>query len=493
MGAFLVMVTLAAIIFTPAYFIAKFAADSYTLRTDDSETLGLTPPKPLSGNSFLAEGNRLARGNGSPIPFFGRKWATAKRRVVLHGPHVNSKRATTPPHRTTRNPKKEYNPSLGGQYPVQLLCFFGATFDGPWPTGLCSHLAYSGSTLSMGNSWVQLDERPAAQRAFRDFLALKERDEGKYDGHSQLVLGVSDPPTKLGAKDTSDSWPLAFAEQVRARDLALRAAEWLGSRHLDGLALLGQRLDPARVDVYITILKEFRTAFSGKLLLLFSIYWNYDFEKKGKHLFLEPRIKELVRLADFTLLETHVPPHRESECNTFLPNSFSRSAQVANHSAFFMNPLLEWMDRAVDELGQSSVCFTMTLAVMRFLLPRGHSRFGEPCQDFYPASYMQNCRLWEDVRFDSSSAANYAEVPFQSGMSYHRLDTFDNIASLDVKLESILSQFPRLCLALVHVDLDDYLGACGNGHGPYARLSSAQDVLRRFVATAQFYVDLRRR
>ncbi|XP_077564489.1 uncharacterized protein LOC144179947 [Haemaphysalis longicornis] len=329
--------------------------------------------------------------------------------------------------------------------------------------------------------------------AFRRFLALKEKQEGKRYGHSQLVLGVSDPPTKLGAADTSDSWPLAFAEQVTARELALRAASWLGKRHLDGLAFLGQRLDPERVPIYITILKEFRAAFSRKFLLLFSVIWLHNIENRVKHFFLEPRVKKLLRLADFTLLETHIPPHRDGECSTFLPNAFSRSAQDANHSTFVMNPLLGWMDRAADQVGQGSVCFTMTLAVMRFLLPRKHAHFGEPCQDFYPASYMQNCRLWEDIRFDRSSAANYAEVPFKPGMSYHRLDTFDSIASLDTKLENIRSQYPRLCVALVHVDFDDYLGTCSNGRGPFARLSAAHDVLRRFVVTAQFYVDLRRR
>ncbi|XP_077484756.1 uncharacterized protein LOC144094716 [Amblyomma americanum] len=101
--------------------------------------------------------------------------------------------------------------------------------------------------------------------------------------------------------------------------------------------------------------------------------------------------------------------------------------------------------------------------------------------------------MWENVRFDSSGAANFAEVPGKAGMSYYRLEAYDSVASLDIKLESILSQFPRLCVALVHVDFDDYLGACSDGRGPFTRLSSVHEVLRRFAVTAQFYVDLRRR
>lgn len=238
--------------------------------------------------------------------------------------------------------------------------------------------------------------------------------------------------------------------------------------------------------------KELRTAFSGKLLILFSIFWLYDMDNRVKSLFLERRIKELIRLTDFTLLETHVPPHKEGECVTFLPNSFSRSPD-SNRQTFTMNAVLAWMDRAASQVDQGLVCFTLTLAVIRFLLPLEHTGFGETCQDFYPVSYMQHCRRWENVRFDSSSAANYAEVPGKGGMSFHRLEAYDNVASLDIKLESILSRFSRLCVALVHVDFDDYLGVCDHGKGPFARLASAREVLRRFSITAQFYVDLKRR
>ncbi|KAK8764696.1 hypothetical protein V5799_032699 [Amblyomma americanum] len=287
----------------------------------------------------------------------------------------------------------------GGEQPEQLLCFFGATFDGPWPTRLCSHLVYCGASLDASDKWLQLDARPGARRALNSFLALKaggaDEYNGGHPGRPLLVMGVQEPPTPLGAADTNQSWPLAFAEPGRARDLARRGANWLSNRRLDGLALLEQRLDPARIDAYLTILREFRTAFSGKLLLLFSIFWLYDMENRVKNLFLERRIKDLIRLTDFTLLETHMPPHKEGECVTFLPNSFSRS----------------------------------------------------------PSSQPQ---------------------PF-------------------AMLESILSQFPRLCVALVHVDFDDYLGACSDGRGPFTRLSSVHEVLRRFAVTAQFYVDLRRR
>ncbi|XP_075549080.1 uncharacterized protein LOC142582874 [Dermacentor variabilis] len=346
--------------------------------------------------------------------------------------------------------------------------------------------------MGAGEDWLQLDTRPGARRAFSTFLALKDSAEGDSARQWQLVMGVREPPTTLGAADTADSWPLAFAGQGKARDLARRAANWLSNRRIDGLVFLEQRLDPGRIDAYVTILKEFRTAFSGKLLLLFSIFWLYDMDNRVKSLFLEHRIKELIRLTDFTLLETHVPPRKEGECATFLPNSFSRSPD-SNRQTFTMNAVLAWMDRAASQVDQGSVCFTLTLAVIRFLLPLEHTSFGETCQDFYPVSYMQHCRLWENVRFDSSNAANYAEVPGKGGMSFHRLEAYDDVASLDIKLETILSQFSRLCVALVHVDFDDYLGVCGRSKGPFARLASVREVLRRFSITAQFYVDLRRR
>ncbi|XP_075749509.1 uncharacterized protein LOC142814541 [Rhipicephalus microplus] len=228
--------------------------------------------------------------------------------------------------------------------------------------------------------------------AFSSFLALKTVGEQESAIQSQLVIGVREPPTPLGATDTNESWPLSYAEQGKAQDTARRAANWLSNRRLNGLAFLEQRLDPGRIDAYVTILKEIRTAFSGKLLLLFSIFWLYDMDNRVKNLFLERRIKELIRLTDFTLLETHEPPHKEGECVTFLPNSFSRTAE-SNRKTFTMNAVLAWMDRAASQVDRGSVCFTMTLAVMRFLLPLEHTGFGETCQDFYPVSYMQASML----------------------------------------------------------------------------------------------------
>ncbi|CAN8007217.1 unnamed protein product, partial [Ixodes pacificus] len=104
----------------------------------------------------------------------------------------------------------------------------------------------------------------------------------------------------------------------------------------------------------------------------------------------------------------------------------------------------------------------------------------------------QNCRLWQKIRFDQESTCNYAQVPGKRGSTYFRLEGFDNVASLELKLESILSRHPSLCVALMDVDYDDFLGVCDDGQ-PFARLHTVQKILRRFATTAQFYVDLRRR
>lgn len=60
------------------------------------------------------------------------------------------------------------------------------------------------------------------------------------------------------------------------------------------------------------------------------------------------------------------------------------------------------------------------------------------------------------------------------------------------QLESILSRYPGLCVAVVDVEFDDYLGVCSEGR-PFARLTTLQKTARRFEVTAKFYVDLKRR
>ncbi|KAL3214741.1 hypothetical protein MRX96_034719 [Rhipicephalus microplus] len=60
-------------------------------------------------------------------------------------------------------PRRIFVAENGGN-PVTLLCFFGATFDGPWPTKLCSHLVYCGAIMGAGEDWLQLDARPEARR-----------------------------------------------------------------------------------------------------------------------------------------------------------------------------------------------------------------------------------------------------------------------------------------------------------------------------------------
>ncbi|XP_077485174.1 uncharacterized protein LOC144095269 [Amblyomma americanum] len=396
-GSVLLMAALVGLLCAPAYFVShQLAVNSYTFITDEAEPSGATRTLPIPRRIFVAERNPLGHVNSSRRNFLVKKWGTTRLHKVLGAPHAHIPTGTTTRHpHVSKDPHEAHNASSnknGGEQPEQLLCFFGATFDGPWPTRLCSHLVYCGASLDASDKWLQLDARPGARRALNSFLALKaggaDEYNGGHPGRPLLVMGVQEPPTPLGAADTNQSWPLAFAEPGRARDLARRGANWLSNRRLDGLALLEQRLDPARIDAYLTILREFRTAFSGKLLLLFSIFWLYDMENRVKNLFLERRIKDLIRLTDFTLLETHMPPHKEGECVTFLPNSFSRSPS-SQPQPFAMNAVLAWMDRAASQVDHGSVCFTLTLAVMRFLLPLEHSSFGEPCQDFYPVSYMQ--------------------------------------------------------------------------------------------------------
>lgn len=81
-------------------------------------------------------------------------------------------------------------------------------------------------------------------------------------------------------------------------------------------------------------MQELRSAFSNKLLLLFSIFWLYDMDNKVKHLFLEKRVKELMKLVDFVVFETHAPP-TSNNCTTFLPNSFSISSKAETSVASF--------------------------------------------------------------------------------------------------------------------------------------------------------------
>ncbi|CAN8002220.1 unnamed protein product, partial [Ixodes hexagonus] len=104
----------------------------------------------------------------------------------------------------------------------------------------------------------------------------------------------------------------------------------------------------------------------------------------------------------------------------------------------------------------------------------------------------QNCRLWRNVRFDHASGSNYAQVPGKPGATYLHIEGFDNLASLSLKLESIMSRHPNMCLALVDVDYDDFLGACDDGK-PFARLHAVRKILQTFTVTAQFFVDLRKR
>lgn len=59
-------------------------------------------------------------------------------------------------------------------------------------------------------------------------------------------------------------------------------------------------------------------------------------------------------------------------------------------------------------------------------------------------------------------------------------------------METILSRYPELCVAIYDVDYDDYMGVCGEGR-PFARLAAVQRILRRFAVTTHFYIDLRKK
>ncbi|XP_075749510.1 uncharacterized protein LOC142814542 [Rhipicephalus microplus] len=115
----------------------------------------------------------MRRMNNSPRHFLVQRGVSTRRRKVLDAGNVK-KGAPAPSehHHVPKSSERAHNISLGGN-PVTLLCFFGATFDGPWPTKLCSHLVYCGAIMGAGEDWLQLDARPEARRGTPTHACLR--------------------------------------------------------------------------------------------------------------------------------------------------------------------------------------------------------------------------------------------------------------------------------------------------------------------------------
>ncbi|KAL1428404.1 hypothetical protein MTO96_002783 [Rhipicephalus appendiculatus] len=217
-----------------------------------------------------------------------------------------------------------------------------------------------------------------------------------------------------------------------------------------------------------------RAVMGPDVLMAFGFYLSESYQGKEEKRLVRT-LHQIANQVNFTVFETHDP--RPASCKVFVPNAYNKHNEDPDAPDHTILQCLQW-SAGPAELYQrlaGRLCMSLTLAAFRFIVHVGPGHLGARCYNYYPASLRQHCRDKRPVHYSDAAIGNFAEVPAGTQIQSVRLEAFDTVATLRKKMTLILDEYPALCVALYHADLEDYRGVCDPGE-PFARITAVRQI-----------------
>ncbi|KAH9383787.1 hypothetical protein HPB48_025557 [Haemaphysalis longicornis] len=228
----------------------------------------------------------------------------------------------------------------------------------------------------------------------------------------------------------TDTYRDLFTDWARGTRAATVALGWLQRTGLDGLALLDLALTSDSGPDFLNIFKVLRAVMGRYVTLVFGFYLAESYEGKEQTRVVKT-LHQIAKFVNFTVFEAH--DARPVSCKVFMPNAYQKRPDDKDAPDKTISQSLKW-SAGPSELYQrlsGSLCVSLTLAAFRFIVHVGPGHLGARCYNYYPASITQ--------------------------------------------LSVILDDYPAVCVALYHADLEDYGGVCDPGE-PFARITAVRQV-----------------
>lgn len=347
-----------------------------------------------------------------------------------------------------------------------LMCLFADTFEGDFPTHLCTHLVFMNAVIDLQAQIIRPNSAEQGRAVLQRFI--NQRREQEEGGGCHFLVS-------LWEARVTDTYRDLFTDWSRGTRAATLALGWLQRTGLDGLALLNLALTSDSGPDFFNILKVLRAVMGADVLLVFGFYLPESYQGKEEKRLIRT-LHQIANQVNFTVFETHDP--RPVSCKVFVPNAYNKRNDDPDAPDHTILQCLQW-SAGPAELYQrlpGRLCISLTLAAFRFIVHVGPGHLGARCYNYYPAAPRQHCRDKRPVHYADAAIGNFAEVPAGMQLQSVRLEAFDTVTTLRKKMTLVLDEYPAVCVALYHADLEDYRGVCDPGE-PFARITAVRQII----------------
>ncbi|KAH7955439.1 hypothetical protein HPB52_000883 [Rhipicephalus sanguineus] len=320
------------------------------------------------------------------------------------------------------------------------MCMFADTFEGDFPTHLCTHLVFMNAVIDLQAQIIRPNSAEQGRAVLQRFINQRREQE---EGGSHFLVS-------LWEARVTDTYRDLFTDWSRGTRAATLALGWLQRTGLDGLALLNLALTSETAPDFLNIFKVLRAVMGPDLLMVFGFYLSESYQGKEEKRLIR-MLHQIANQVNLTVFETHDP--RPVSCKVFVPNAYNKRNEDADAPDHTILQCLQWSAGPAElyQRLQGRLCMSLTLAAFRFIVHVGPGHLGARCYNYYPASLRQHCRDKRQVHYADAAIGNFAEMTL------------------------ILDEYPALCVALYHADLEDYRGVCDPGE-PFARITAVRQV-----------------
>ncbi|KAL3227757.1 hypothetical protein MRX96_003722 [Rhipicephalus microplus] len=149
-----------------------------------------------------------------------------------------------------------------------LMCMFADTFEGDFPTHLCTHLVFMNAVIDLQAQIIRPNSAEQGRAVLQRFINQRHEQE---EGGSHFLVS-------LWEARVTDTYRDLFSDWSRGTRAATLALGWLQRTGLDGLALLNLALTSETAPDILNILKVLRAVMGPDVLMAFGFYFSESYQ-----------------------------------------------------------------------------------------------------------------------------------------------------------------------------------------------------------------------
>lgn len=335
------------------------------------------------------------------------------------------------------------------------------TQEDQYPAAYCTHLIYSD---------VVFDPK------HRKFLATKNDKSFELFRHNQRTSNMSHL-VALNPHQTLNVYLNGLADMEIKWYFVQMLESLMNEYHFDGIAFIGIELTLDNVQQFSRVLDKLKEALTKKPTRQFfqTIFGGYVNEIEKEPTDVATRIRVISEEVDIFILETHYQRPLPL-CKTVFPSA------VNSYGSFTpsvpINTGLGWM-RAMQSprfaKSKGNICISLSMVALLFKISGNvdHLTAGNPCSEEIWMNYAETCvgHGWSNVKTHAGALTSFRhKIKFWQ--------SFDTDITVTRKVDLMLDQSNKTCLAAYYVDYEDYSGMC-QGKVAFPRLKAIREQLNK--------------